>query len=249
MERHESFIVLQKCLGHAFKNISLLQEALTHRSALARRQGKRHGKADFQESVNLYNVRSSNERLEFIGDRVLGLVIAEWLFERFPREDEGALGARHAHLVSRPVLADIAKTIGLSDALLIARHEEAAGIRELASVKADAMEAVLGAVYLDAGLEKVRKLIHRFWKNVIDREKMPHKEPKTLLQEYVLAKSNDLPHYELLSEKGPSHAPVFCVKVTALGRSGHGEARSKRAAETAAAVDLLQNLGQETKSV
>ncbi|MDF7674403.1 ribonuclease III [Acetobacteraceae bacterium ESL0709] len=249
MDRNETLVALQKRLGHAFEHPSLLQEALTHRSALARRPGKRHGKTEPHETLACHGAKTSNERLEFIGDRVLGLVIAQWLFERFPREQEGALGARHAHLVSRPVLADIAQMIGLAEALLIARHEEVAGIRELASVRADAMEALLGAVYLDAGLEKARKLIHRFWKDEIDREKMPHKEPKTLLQEYVLAKGNDLPQYELLSAKGPSHSPVFCVEVTALGRAGTGEAKSKRQAETAAAVDLLQKLGQETKSV
>ncbi|QHI95333.1 ribonuclease III [Aristophania vespae] len=248
MDYNEKIIALQKRLGHVFIHSSLLQEALTHRSALVRRTSRR-AKRVVQEQHFGRASQNSNERLEFIGDRVLGLVVAEWLFERFPKEQEGALGARHAHLVSRPVLAAIAEKIGLSEALLIAQHEENAGIRELASVKADAMEAILGALYLDAGLEKVKKLIHRFWKNEIDREKTPHKEPKTLLQEYVLGKGNDLPRYELLSSEGPSHAPIFRVEVTALNHVGKGEAKSKRLAESAAAVDLLKKLGQETKSV
>lgn len=227
---------LQKVLGHKFVRPALLDEALTHRSALSGRTGRGRPR---RQSVK---GEGSNERLEFVGDRVLGLIMAEWLFSCFPHEQEGALGARHAHLVSRPVLAEIAAEIGLADSLRIARHEEGAGIRDLASVRADAMEAVLGALYLDAGLEPARRVIHDLWASRIENEGQPHKEPKTRLQEFLLGMGEPLPNYEHLSSEGPSHAPMFRVKVKGAGQEGEGEAGSKRAAESAAAVDLLAKL-------
>ena len=124
-----------------------MREALTHRSAL---QGS--GRA-----------RGSNERLEFVGDRVLGLVMAEWLAERFPREQEGDLGRRLAHLVSQPVLAAVAEQIGLGGVISVAPGEARAGVKRRATVLADALEAALGAVYYDAGLEGARAVVRRAW--------------------------------------------------------------------------------------
>lgn len=229
---------LQELLGHVFRKPELLKEALTHRSALSRRNGR-------QKKTSIKG-KGSNERLEFIGDRVLGLLIAEWLYERYCDEQEGALGARHAHLVSRPVLADIADKISLSKLLHIALHEESAGIRQLASVNADAMEALLGALYLDAGLEPARRVVRKLWGKRIENAGTPHKEPKTILQEFILSSKKKLPEYTLISSDGPSHAPIFCVEVSAMGKVGTGKAGSKRLAESAAAVDLLQKLGKES---
>src|ERR1700712_64808 len=124
-------------LGHTFKRPALLKEALTH-SSVVHRQGRKQG---------------SNERLEFIGDRVLGLIMAEWLAERFPHEQEGQLGPRLGHLVSPKVIAEIAERLGLPEMLWVAEGESRAGVRHRATVLADAMEALIGAMYLDAGLD------------------------------------------------------------------------------------------------
>lgn len=245
MTREDAVRLVEAKLNHHFEDSALLHEALTHRSAVPRRAGRNRGQKKDQKGVKKPRGQGSNERLEFIGDRVLGLLMAEWLFERYPEEQEGALGARHAHLVSRPVLARIAERIELSEAIQIAQHEEHAGIRELASVLADGMEALLGALYLDAGLEPARHVVRRLWDRDIERSGQPHKEPKTLLQEFLLGRGEALPHYELMSAEGPSHAPVFCVEVHALGQVGVGQAGSKRAAESAAAKALLKQLGRE----
>ncbi|WP_264812705.1 ribonuclease III, partial [Gluconacetobacter sacchari] len=185
----------------------------------------------------------SNERLEFIGDRVLGLLMAEWLLERFPDEQEGALGPRHAHLVSRPVLAAVAGALDLTEALDVAEHEARAGVRQVANVLADAVEAILGAMYLDGGLEPARRFVRSAWNDAIIAQAHPPKDPKTALQEWVLARGQPLPSYRTVLVDGPSHAPRFVIAVAAAGQSGEGEAGSKRAAESAAAADLLRRIG------
>ncbi|GBR50056.1 ribonuclease III [Neokomagataea thailandica NBRC 106555] len=233
---------MEAALGHRFKEQGYLVEALTHRSAVSGREARRGRRAPRSKGAG------SNERLEFIGDRVLGLLMAEWLFERYPDEQEGALGPRHAHLVSRPVLADIADQVGLSEALRISPHEEEAGIRRLSSIRADAMEALLGALYLDAGLGPARRVVREQWAERIESDARPHKEPKTRLQEYLLARALPLPVYDILAAEGPSHAPIFRVSVTACGKTGIGEAGSKRQAESMAASDLLARLGQNKTS-
>src|ERR1700748_976182 len=138
---------LETILGHVFQRPDLLKEALTHRSAV-----HGHGKG-----------RGSNERLEFIGDRVLGLNRAEWLAERFPREQEGELGRRLAYLVSQPVLASVAENTGLVETVSVAPGEARAGVKKRATVLADALEAALGALYLDGGLDAARDFIRRTW--------------------------------------------------------------------------------------
>ncbi|AQS85421.1 MAG: ribonuclease III [Acetobacter aceti] len=221
---------LQNRIGYRFTRTKLLGEALTHRSAAhQRRTGKRQTKG-----------AGSNERLEFIGDRVLGLLMAEWLLERYPDEQEGALGSRHAHLVSRNALAQVAQELGLPEALDVAEHEDKAGIRSTANVLADALEAILGALYLDGGLEPPRKLVRQWWGSAIIAQARPPKDPKTALQEWVLARGLALPVYEVVSADGPSHAPCFVMEVHAAGMVGEGEAGSKRAAESAAAANLLE---------
>ncbi|MFT8718165.1 ribonuclease III, partial [Acetobacter sp.] len=220
--------------GYRFAQPALLAEALTHRSAAHQRsngRGRRQTKG-----------AGSNERLEFIGDRVLGLLMAEWLLARYPDEQEGALGSRHAHLVSRNALAKIADALDLPEALNVAEHEERAGIRGTANVLADALEAILGALYLDGGLEPARKLVRQWWNNEISAQSRPPKDPKTALQEWALARGLALPLYETVSADGPSHAPCFVVEVHAAGLTGKGEAGSKRAAESGAAADLLARL-------
>ena len=223
-------------VGHDFARPDLLREALTHRSAVPARIGK--GGRNLPATG-----AGSNERLEFIGDRVLGLVIAEWLAERFPDEQEGALGPRLAHLVAQPTLAAIGEQLGLPALLAVAQSESKAGVRKLATVLADAMEALIGALYLDGGLDPARRFIRRAWAAVMEQMAIPPKDPKSALQEFVLGKGLALPHYELVSREGPSHDPMFLIAVTAGGARGEGRAGNKRAAERLAASDLLARLG------
>ncbi|MGH7153904.1 MAG: ribonuclease III, partial [Acetobacteraceae bacterium] len=184
----------EAALGHHFARPELLREALTHRSAVQRR-GHRGD--------------ASNERLEFLGDRVLGLLIAEWLVERYPEEPEGDLGPRLADLVSQPVLAGVAEAIGLPAALSVAPGEAKAGVKKRATVLADALEAAIGAIYLDGGLEPARAFVRRAWEPAMTAQAVPPKDAKTALQEWALAHGRDLPVYQEVGRSGPPHAPEF----------------------------------------
>ena len=221
----------ESILGHEFIRPELLREALTHRSVA-------HGHVRKGAPPRA----ASNERLEFIGDRVLGLLIAEWLSERFPYDQEGGLGRRLGHLVSQPVLAEVAERIGLGAALDVAPGEVRAGVKRQATVLADALEAALGAMFLDAGLEPARRFIRRAFAEVMETQAAPPKDPKTGLQEWAQGRGLPLPRYLVASRAGPSHAPVFVVTVTVAGRTGSGTAGSKRSAEQLAASDLLGQL-------
>ena len=214
----------QVLLGHRFQRPKLLSEALTHRSAAGARGV------------------GSNERLEFIGDRVLGLVVAEWLLERFPNEQEGKLGPRLAALVSKPSLAQIAETNGVAALLSVAPGESKRGVRTQATVLADALEAMIGALYLDAGLAASRDFIRKVLSNVVEQQFIPPKDPKTALQEWALSRALPLPAYEVVTMSGPSHEPRFVVKVSVGEAAARGNAGSKRAAEQAAARALLEML-------
>jgi ribonuclease-3 len=220
----------QEILGHRFARRELLSEALTHRSAAL----------DHWAGKKVFS--ASNERLEFVGDRVLGLLIAEWLAERFPNENEGALGRRLAPLVSQPVLAEIADRLGLAACLSLAPSESRAGVRKLATVLADAMEAVIGAMYLDAGLDVARIFVRRAWGPTMVAQVNPPKDSKTGLQEWAMHRALPLPVYEIQSMEGPSHAPVFVISVTVGGKTATASAGSKRQAEQAAAAELLGKL-------
>lgn len=216
-------------LGHRFARPDLLREALTHRSAST--SGTRRTPAI-----------ASNERLEFIGDRVLGLLIAEWLAERFPREQEGDLGRRLASLVSQPVLAHVADQIGLGEALSVAPGEVRAGVRRRATVLADALEAALGAIFLDGGLEPAREFVRRVWAEAMTAQAEPPKDAKTALQEWAQKRGFDLPDYIVSDRSGPPHAPVFVVTVAVDQYQGLGTAGNKRAAEQLAAENLYRSL-------
>lgn len=208
-------------LGHDFQRESLLAEALTHRSAAG------------AKGVG------SNERLEFIGDRVLGLVVAEWLIERFPDEQEGKLGPRLAALVSKPALAGIAEAHDVGAMLSVAPGEAKRGVSTQANVLADALEAMIGALYLDAGLETARHFIRRVFADVVHGQAAPPKDPKTALQEWALKRALPLPSYEIIQRSGPSHAPEFVVQVCVEGICAAASAGAKRAAEQKAAQNLL----------
>lgn len=223
---------LDAILGYRFTRADLPREALTHRSAL---QGRHSGRGSNNRGPN---GRGSNERLEFMGDRVLGLLMAEWLIERFPGEQEGDLGRRLASLVSQPVLANVADTIGLGEALSVAPGEARAGVKRRATVLADALEAALGAIYLDGGLEPAREFVRRAWGGAMEAQADPPKDAKTALQEWAQKRGFDLPVYTVSDRSGPSHAPVFVVTVAAGDFRAEGTAGNKRAAEQLAAENL-----------
>lgn len=216
-------------LGHCFAQPALLEQALTHSSAGDPRRSQ----------------LDSNERLEFLGDRVLALLMAEWLTERFPKEREGDMGKRLASLVARDALAKVAATLGLRDMLRVPEGEGRSGLRERANVQADAVEALLGALYLDGGLEPARGFVRREWEKLMCADPRPPVSAKSRLQEYTLGRALGLPDYRLISTSGPSHQPFFVVAVFAAGREAEGMGESKRAAEQAAAETWLTGLGRK----
>ena len=224
-ETHPLNAAIEAILGHNFARPDLPREAMTHRSAAP-------GKGSF----------GSNERLEFIGDRVLGLIVAEWLAERFPLEQEGDLGRRLAYLVSQPVLATVAEEIGLANVLSVSSGEAKAGVKQRATVLADALEAALGALYLDGGLDPARGFIRRVWGRAMVEQAEPPKDPKSALQEWAHKRTRGTPAYAVTNRSGPPHAPEFTVTVTVGDFSGVGVAGSKQAAEQAAAAALLAGL-------
>ena len=213
-------------LGHEFADPALLSQALTHRSAAdpKRRQ------------------LDSNERLEFLGDRVLALTVAEWLSERFPQEREGELGKRLSVLVAADVLAKVGEEIGLSQALRIPPAEGRTGLRQRATVLADATEALIGALYLDGGLEPARRFVRQEWAKWIAADVTPPMSAKSRLQEHTLGRGLGLPDYQVVSATGPSHAPVFVITVQAAGRMAEGTGDTKRSAEQQAAENWLAGL-------
>jgi ribonuclease-3 len=225
----ESLDAFAARLGHRFHDLALLEQALTHRSAADPKRAQ----------------LDSNERLEFLGDRVLALLMAEWLSERFPTEREGDLGKRLGMLVARDSLAKVAESLGLRDMLRVPESEGRAGLRERANVQADAVEALLGALYLDGGLEPARALVRREWNGLLGADLRPPVSAKSRLQEYTLGRGLGLPEYRLVSTSGPSHQPFFVVAVTAAGREAEGMGESKRAAEQAAAEHWLAGRGRK----
>lgn len=205
-------------LNYTFNDESLLELALT------------------QSGVDSSN---NNERLEFIGDRVLGLSVAGLLFDMYPTEAEGELARRHAMLVSTETLADVACGLGL-DKVVRHGHMTAGRVRH---ILADAMEAVFGAIYLDGGFDAARDVIVAIWRDLASADIVAPKDPKTRLQELVQQMdSGSLPVYEYLEPTGASHNPVFNVRVTAMGRSATGTGSSKKGASVNAAIALLKKL-------
>jgi len=218
---------LEEALGHKFKRLELLDQALTHRSAV-----KAHGK-----------VPEGYERLEFLGDRVLGLLVAEFLVHRFPREQEGELTRRHTALVRRDSLVRVARGIALGDNLRLSKGEAEAGGRKSPTLLADACEAVIAALYLDGGLEAARPFIERHWSPLIEEDETPPRDAKTALQEWAQGQRLPLPFYRTVAVEGPSHEPMFTIAVSVEGLpAAEARGRSKRAAEQAAATRLLASV-------
>jgi len=219
---------LQKRLGYRFQNEAWLTLALTHPSVA-------------QETGNAQH----NQRLEFLGDSVLGLVVARELYHRFPDFGEGSLTKARAHLVNGSSPAEHGRRIDLGSRLILSRGEESSGGRQRATALADAFEALLGAMFLDGGLEVVREFILREFADALAGLNLTPgiENPKGELQELLQAESTDSPQYELLSASGPDHDRVFECVVSHGGRElGRGKGKSKKAAESEAALAALEKL-------
>lgn len=183
--------------------------------------------------------RNNNERLEFVGDRVLGLTVARLLYDMFPSEPEGDLARRHAMLVSTETLARVANDLGLASRI---RHGHMTAGR-IEHVMADAMEAIFGAIFIDGGFDAARDVIVNIWRDLAAADATPPKDAKSALQELVQKNAGGaLPVYEYLAPNGASHTPTFKVRVSAMGQTATGSGPSKKEASAAAAAELLKIL-------
>jgi ribonuclease-3 len=220
---------LEERIGHVFADKALLERALTHISAL---------------SGGPQNRVASYQRLEFLGDHVLGLVVSDMLYRAFPKANEGELSRRLADLVRKEACADVARAMDLGPALRLGNSESQAGGRLRATILADACEALIGAVFVDDGYEAAEAVIARFWKERMLTPARPLRDPKTMLQEWAQARGLPTPAYNELSRTGPHHNPKFHVAVVLPGRTpAEGSGSSKRAAEQAAAAAMLTREG------
>ena len=215
-------------IGHRFATPDLLIEALTHASMSS-------------------PTRSDNQRMEFLGDRVLGLVMAEALLEADRAAAEGMLAPRFNALVRKETCADVAREVGLGDVLRLGRSEMVSGGRRKQALLGDAVEAVIAAVYLDAGFSAARDLILRLWGDRVTRVEEDARDAKTALQEWAQARKLAPPRYVETDRSGPDHAPVFTISVELdSGAAAKATAGSKRDAQQAAAKALLGQLEQDT---
>ncbi|MEM9250043.1 MAG: ribonuclease III [Pseudomonadota bacterium] len=211
----------QHRLGHAFRDPSLLVEAVTHASVTS-------------------GTRADNQRFEFLGDRVLGLVMAEALLEADPTAREGTLAPRFNALVRKETCAEVAQEIGLGHVLKLGRSEMMTGGRRKAALLGDGMEALIAAVYLDAGFGPAKSLILRLWGARITQVDSDARDAKTALQEWAQARKMRPPAYREIARTGPDHAPTFTIRAElANGATAKASAPSKRAAEQQAAARLL----------
>ena len=219
---------LEESIGYRFTDVALLDSALSHISAL---KGAR-------------NRAGSYQRLEFLGDHVLGLVISDMLFRAFPKADEGELSRRLADLVRKETCAEIARTIDLGAAIRLGSSEANAGGRTRPAILADVCEALIGAVYLDGGFAAAEALVGRLWAARMQTKAQPLRDPKTVLQEWAQARGLPTPAYREIARTGPDHDPEFRVAVQ-LPRlaPAEGSGRSKRAAEQAAAAAMMAREG------
>jgi ribonuclease-3 len=212
---------VSEALSHEPKDRALFEAALTHSSS-----------------------RGTNyERLEFLGDRVLGLTIARWLYERFPNEPEGNLSRRFNTLVDRVTCSDIGRSIGLPAVIRLGKQARDDGANWSDNVVGDVVEALIGAVYLEGGFDEAEALIRRLWEPLVEEQRGVPKHPKSALQELAASRELPNPQYEVVSRTGAHHAPRFTVKVSirSLGEA-QAEGTSKQEAETEAAKALLSKL-------
>ena len=219
---------LEERIGYRFSDLALLNSALSHISAL---KGSR-------------NRAGSYQRLEFLGDHVLGLVISDMLFRAFPKADEGELSRRLADLVRKETCAEIARAIDLGAAIRLGSSEVNAGGRKRPAILADVCEALIGAVYLDGGYAAAEAMVGRLWEARMRTTAQPLRDPKTVLQEWAQARGLPTPAYREVARSGPDHNPEFRVAVQLPQLApAEGSGRSKRAAEQAAAAAMMAREG------
>jgi ribonuclease III len=209
-------------LGRAFRQPKLLVQALTHSSASS----------------------DSYERLEFLGDRVLGLVMTQWLMEKHPDDTEGRLARRLAELVRRETCADVARRLNAADYIRVERSASQAGIQRSETVLGDVCEALLGALYLDGGMSAARTFIRKYWKEAVEAGGgAAPKDPKSALQEWAQGRGRPLPKYLIVGRTGPDHAPVFTIEVQVEGEpAARATGASKQDAQKQAAIAMLANV-------
>lgn len=224
-------------LGYKFKDRALLKRALTHASA-------QPGNGKSEPVIN-------NERLEFLGDRVLGLAVAEMLNSALADAREGELARAYNRLVRGETCAEVARELGLGDQLILSDSEAQSGGREKVTILADACEAILGALFLEAGFDVARDIVRKHWGPRLEALPIASVDPKSALQEWAQAQGLNLPIYREISREGPDHQPRFTTEVRVAGRKqvdtriATGTGASKRAAEQAAAAALLKREGVE----
>lgn len=226
----DSLKELEKKIGYEFQDFSLLRHAMMHSSYTNEKHLEKH---------------QCNERLEFLGDAVLELVSSEYLFLDSPKVSEGELTKTRASMVCEPALAFCARDIDLGSYLLLGKGEEATGGRQRDSITSDAMEALIGAIYLDGGFTNAKEFIHRFILTDLENKKLFF-DSKTILQEIVQAKMEGVVSYHLIKEEGPDHNKSFFVEVR-IGEHGYGigKGRTKKAAEQEAAYKAILELRKE----
>jgi ribonuclease-3 len=230
----ENVVKAESCLGVIFKNKNLLAQALIHRSF------------SFEASI-----RETNERLEFLGDSVLNLVITDIIFKRFPSLNEGNLAKLRANLVNASTLANVAQNLGLGECILMGKGAELTGGRQRTSILSGTFEAVIGAIYLDKGLEIARDFIIKIFSKAIEEEagREEYGDPKTRLQEYVMAEFGDIPRYRIIKEYGPIHDRTFEAVVWIEGEIwGQGSGKSKKKAEQMAAAEAIKRFEEREEA-
>lgn len=217
---------LQIILNHQINNDDLFLQALTHSS-----------------TQNAHQPNENYQRLEFLGDRVLGLVIAEQLYLSFPNDNEGQLAKRLAYIVQKSTLAQIARNLHINDMVITSDNERASGGNQRSAILCDVIEALIAALYLDAGYDAAQQFIMDNFSDYIHELPKHIHDPKTTLQEYAMKKFKNLPVYEIIEQAGPSHAPLFQIRVT-LPNGHHAIAKgtSKKKGEAAAASKLLEKI-------
>jgi ribonuclease-3 len=224
---------LDHALGIRFRNAELRETALTHRSFA------------FEQDLD-----TTNERLEFLGDSVLGLVVTDMAFDAFPRLPEGELAKLRAAIVNAQALADVARALGLGELVRLGKGEEQSGGRDKASILADALEAVFGAVYLDLGLDEARGLIERLFRPLMEAYARGEgdRDYKTILQELASRELHTMPEYRL-EDRGPDHEKEFTATVFLNGQAmGSGVGRSKKEAEQRAAREAFDHMSERVEA-
>lgn len=208
-------------LGHAPADPALFARALTHGS----------------------KAEDNYQRLEFLGDRVLGLIMADWLYAQFPAEPEGKLAQRFNGLVSRETCAEVGREIGVAAQMRLGRQAQDDGVFDSDNVLGDVVEALIGALWLDGGAEAANRFVRARWAGLIEGQRQPPKHPKAMLQEYAASKNRKPPTYEIVDRSGPDHRPRFTVRVSVNGfGSADGSGTSRQEAETAAAKVMMESL-------